>query len=65
MHFLCEVSQLFEVYIFSSNSTTFTKAVIDKINRNRPYIKDFLAKDSCFFTKRGYCIKDMRIIKNR
>ena len=59
------MSQCFEIYVFTTASKTFAENVVNKINRNHVYIKDLLTRDHCLTTKRGYFLKDLRIIKNR
>ena len=65
MEFLHIMSQLYEIYVFTTASESFAHGVIDKLNRNHPYIKDCLSRNHCFTTKRGYFLKDLRMVKNR
>jgi CTD small phosphatase-like protein 2 len=51
--------------VFTAASKDYAKAIVDKLNKRKPFIKDILHREHCLETKKGRFIKDLRIIKNR
>ena len=67
--FLETVSEFFDIYVFTASTKHYAKAAIKKLNMSnkkpKMYIKDFLHREDCFKTKKEFCIKDLRVVKNR
>ena len=63
--FLETLSAFYEIYVFTASAKAYAEAAISKINRHKTYIKDYLCRDHCFNTRKGYQVKDLRVIKNR
>ena len=65
LKFLKFIKKYFEVYIFSSSTENYCKAVINFIDPKGELIDGLLSQKNCLRTKNGIYIKDLRIITNR
>lgn len=63
--FLEAMQQHYEIYAFTSSKRLYATAIVDKINKNKQYIKDLLHRDHCMSNENNLLYKDLRIIKNR
>ncbi|CAD8152533.1 unnamed protein product [Paramecium pentaurelia] len=63
--FLQEMSNYYNIYIFTASSELYANAIVNHLDPNRQYINDILCRNNCFETKNGFFIKDLRIITNR
>ena len=62
---LQEASKYFQIIIFTASHKTYADAILDFIDPDNEYFQYRLYRDSCFRTREGYYVKDLRIIKNR
>ena len=63
--FLAEMSQIYEVYIFTAAHITYATSIMEFIDPGLKFISGILDRSKCLKTKNGFFIKDLRIIKNR
>jgi len=63
--FLKEMSQLFEIIIFTASHSCYANVVLNILDPNNEFITYRLFRDHCLQTKEGIFIKDLRIIANR
>lgn len=54
----------FEIVLFTASAKHYAQAIIESIDPDKT-ISYILDRSYCLETKNGYCIKDLRIIKNR
>jgi Dullard-like phosphatase family protein len=60
--FLKSVSKFFDVVVYTASDRDYATAVVNFIDPSRKHIKDIFHRDSCFRTKKGYVVKDLRAI---
>ena len=65
MEFLQNMSQKYEIIIFTASTQYYADAIINHIDPENKYISYVLTRKHCMQTKNGFFIKDLRIIKNR
>ncbi|CAD8063246.1 unnamed protein product [Paramecium sonneborni] len=63
--FLKEMSNYFNIYLFTASSEFYANTIINYLDPKRQFIIDILCRNNCFETKNGFFIKDLRIITNR
>ncbi|CAD8149738.1 unnamed protein product [Paramecium pentaurelia] len=63
--FLKEMSNYYNIYLFTASSELYANAIVNHLDPKRQYINDILCRNNCFETKNGFFIKDLRIITNR
>jgi len=62
---LKEISQHFEVIVFTASHSCYANVVLDYLDPHGQYIHHRLFRDSCVVTEEGIYIKDLRILGNR
>jgi Dullard-like phosphatase family protein len=62
---LKELSQHFEVIVFTASHACYANVVLDYLDPHQQYIHHRLFRDSCVVTDEGVHIKDLRVIGNR
>jgi len=62
---LKEISQHFEVIIFTASHACYANVVLDYLDPQNQYIHHRLFRDNCVVTDEGIYIKDLRILGNR
>ncbi len=62
---LQELSQLYEVVVFTASHSCYANKVIDFIDPNREFIEHRFFREHCVPTEEGIYIKDLRIFGNR
>jgi len=60
--FLQSVSKHYDIVIYTASSRDYALAIIDFIDPRRKYIKEIFSREHCYKTKKGYVVKDLRII---
>ena len=60
--FLKSVSRHFDIVVYTASDKDYATAVVNFIDPSRKYIKDVFHRSSCFRTKKGYVVKDLRAI---
>lgn len=60
--FLKSVSRYFDIVVYTASDKDYATAVVNFIDPSRKHIKDVFHRDSCFRTKKGYVVKDLRAI---
>jgi Dullard-like phosphatase family protein len=60
--FLKSVSRYYDIVIYTASDRDYATAVVNFIDPHRKHIKDVFHRDSCFRTKKGYVVKDLRAI---
>jgi CTD small phosphatase-like protein 2 len=65
VQFLQEMSQLYEVMIFTASHSCYANVVLNILDPKNEYITYRLFRDQCLQTNEGIFIKDLRIIANR
>lgn len=65
LHFLSNISKYFEIFIFTSASLNYANTIVNFLDPKNLYINGILCRHNCFETKKGFFIKDLRIISNR
>lgn len=63
--FLEEVSQIFEIVIFTASTHYYATLVASKLDPENKYFNGILSRNQCMMTKNGFFIKDLRMIDNR
>jgi len=63
--FLREMSQHFEIIVFTAAEKRYAENCLKLIDPNGVYVKHLLHRENCLRTRKGLYIKDLRIIKNR
>jgi len=62
---LKELSQHFEIVVFTASHACYANVVLDYLDPHKQYIHHRLFRDSCVVTDEGVHIKDLRVIGNR
>jgi len=62
---LKELSQHFEVIVFTASHKSYATVVLDYLDPHKQYIQHRLFRDSCVYTDEGVYVKDLRVIANR
>jgi len=62
---LKEISQHFEVIIFTASHSCYANVVLDYLDPHNQYIHHRLFRENCVVTEEGIYIKDLRILGNR
>lgn len=62
---LKEISQHFEVIVFTASHSCYANVVLDHLDPKRQYIHHRLFRDSCIQTEEGVYVKDLRVFANR
>lgn len=65
MEILKEISQHFEVIIFTASHACYANVVLDYLDPQNQYIHHRLFRENCVVTDEGIYIKDLRILGNR
>jgi CTD small phosphatase-like protein 2 len=65
VQFLREMSELYEVMIFTASHACYANVVLNILDPRNEYITYRLFRDQCLQTNEGIFIKDLRIIANR
>lgn len=56
-----EMSQMYQIVIFTASHQAYADAVLDKLDPQRRLIKLRLFRDHCIMTDKGVYVKDLRI----
>jgi len=59
--FLEEMSNLFEIYVFTASEIGYARTLIQTIDPNRKFVKKIFDRRFCCVTQKGYVVKDLRI----
>jgi len=62
---LRELSQHFEIIVFTASHSCYANVVLDYLDPHEEYIHHRLFRESCVVTDEGLHIKDLRVIGNR
>jgi len=62
---LKELSQLYEIIVFTASHSCYANVVLDYIDPKEQYIHHRLFRESCIQTDQGIYIKDLRVLANR
>ena len=65
MEFLKEMSEIYEIIVFTASHSCYANVVLDHLDPNKEYIHHRLYRDSCISLKEGLHVKDLRILKDR
>jgi len=65
LEILKELSQVYEIVVFTASHACYANVVLDYLDPNEEYIHHRLFRDSCVVTEEGVHIKDLRVIGNR
>ncbi len=60
--FLKDVSKYYDVVIYTASEREYAMAVVDFIDPTRKYIREIFHRENCFRTKKGFVVKDLRVI---
>ena len=60
--FLDEVSKHYDIVIYTASDRDYATAVVNLIDPQRKYIRDIYHRDHCFTTRKGFVVKDLRVI---
>ena len=63
--FLKNMSEFYELCIFTASNPNYAIPVIDTLDPNHTYIKGRFFRDSCLNNDKGYWIKDLSMFKDR
>jgi len=63
--FLSNMSKYFEIVLFTASTEDYARAIMDEIDPERKFINFLLDRKYCLPTKKGYFVKDLRVIANR
>jgi CTD small phosphatase-like protein 2 len=59
---LQELSEIFEIVIFTASNSCYANVVIDHLDPNKAWVSHRLFRESCIETNDGIYIKDLRVI---
>ncbi|KAL4496104.1 hypothetical protein ABPG72_015526 [Tetrahymena utriculariae] len=62
---LKELSQDFEIVVFTASHSSYAKAVLDHLDPHKRYVHHRFFRDQCIMTPQGVYIKDLRIFADR
>ena len=62
--FLHAMSERFTIYVFSASSADYAQAVVAYLDPTRRCIKRVFDRRFCMATKKGYLVKDLRILRD-
>ena len=62
METLARLSVFYEIYIFTSATKEYADKVMDLLDPEKKIFSGALSRHNCFRTKKGFFIKDLRII---
>ena len=65
MECLKEMSQYFEIIVFTASHGCYANVVLDHLDPKGQYIHHRLFRESCVRTEEGIYVKDLRILANR
>jgi CTD small phosphatase-like protein 2 len=65
MECLKELSQYFEIIVFTASHGCYANVVLDYLDPKEQYIHHRLFRESCVTTDEGIYIKDLRVLANR
>jgi len=65
LEILKEVSQHFEVIVFTASHSCYANVVLDYLDPQGQYVHHRLFRESCVVTDEGVYVKDLRILGNR
>lgn len=65
MECLRELSQYFEIIVFTASHGCYANVVLDYLDPKEQYIHHRLFRESCVQTEEGVYVKDLRILANR
>jgi Dullard-like phosphatase family protein len=60
--FLSSISEYYDVVIYTASEREYAHAVVRLIDPSRKYIKQIYHRDHCVVTKKGYIVKDLKIL---
>jgi CTD small phosphatase-like protein 2 len=63
--FLADMSEHFEIFIFTASNSCYADVVLDFLDPQRRYVAHRLYRESCVQSSNGVFIKDLRVIANR
>ena len=62
LEFLIDVSKYYDIVIYTASEKEYANAVVNILDPNRKFISEIFHREHCFRTKRGYVVKDLRVI---
>lgn len=62
LEFLVDVSKYYDIVIYTASEKEYANAVVNILDPNRKFISEIFHREHCFRTKRGYVVKDLRVI---
>jgi len=65
LNFLYEVSQFYEIVIFTASSEDYANDVVKKLDPEKEIIKKVISRKNCIEMKEGIMVKDLRIFADR
>lgn len=65
MEFLESCSKKYTIVVFTAAKDHYARAVIDRIDPERRWIKMLLSKNDCLVTKDFAVVKDLRLFRNQ
>ena len=63
--FLSELSEIFEIIIFTASHSCYANVIIDYLDPNRQFISYRFFRESCIQTQQGVYVKDLSIFYQR
>jgi len=65
LEILKEISQHFEVIVFTASHSCYANVVLDYLDPHKQYVHHRLFRESCTVTDEGVYVKDLRVFGNR
>ncbi len=59
------MKKYFEIYLFTASTSFYCKSVADFLDPEQTLFDGLFSREHCLETKNGFCIKDLRIFRNR
>lgn len=60
--FLASVSTYYDVVIYTASEREYALSIVNFIDPQRKYISDVFHRDNCIRTKKGFVVKDLRVV---
>eukprot|EP00830_Metopus_es_P017268 TRINITY_DN5605_c0_g1_i2.p1 TRINITY_DN5605_c0_g1~~TRINITY_DN5605_c0_g1_i2.p1 ORF type:complete len:157 (-),score=22.24 TRINITY_DN5605_c0_g1_i2:21-491(-) len=59
------MSHIYEIVVFTAGSEAYAKEVMKVLDPSNTFVRKIVSNESCFLSKEGYMVKDLRIFADR
>ena len=62
LEFLKDRSKHYDIVVYTASEKEYAHAVVNLLDPSRKFIREIYHREHCFRTKRGFVVKDLRVI---